>query len=205
MNKILQQIKEGTKYQLEQNQDIDFESEIYKIDKRSLKEIFRTELEKVSGEFINCSNNVNFVLQLNNLIKKKKWKTLFTYETQIIELFKNVNIPITNNEDEFKNLDAGINFCENLVARTGSVVVSSQQLAGRQLNVYAPALIIVAYKNQLVMDIHDALKNIQAKYKDNFPSLISAITGPSRTADIEKTLILGMHGAKELYVFYIEN
>ena len=129
---------------------------------------------------------------------------MFTYETQIIDLFKNVNIPITSEEKQFNQLEAGINFCENLVARTGSVVVSSQQLAGRQLNVYSPALIIVAYKNQLVLDIQDAITNIKTKYKNNFPSLISAITGPSRTADIEKTLILGMHGAKELYVFFIE-
>jgi L-lactate dehydrogenase complex protein LldG len=34
--------------------------------------------------------------------------------------------------------------------------------------------------------------------------MISNVTGPSRTADIEKTLVLGAHGPKELYVFLLE-
>ena len=60
MNNILQKIKDGTKFQLEQSKNIDFSSEIYKTDSSPLKDIFQTELEKVSGKFINCSNNVNF-------------------------------------------------------------------------------------------------------------------------------------------------
>ncbi|MFZ4706049.1 MAG: LUD domain-containing protein, partial [Bacteroidales bacterium] len=35
--------------------------------------------------------------------------------------------------------------------------------------------------------------------------LISVITGPSRTADIEKTLVMGAHGPRELFVFLIED
>ena len=205
MNKILEKIKECKKHQLQEKQNIDLNSEIYEIDELPAKDIFKTELEKVSGIFFYCSNNVNFVLKLNNLIQKKKWNNLFTYETQIIEQFKKVNIPITADESEFLTMEVGINFCEHLVAKTGSVVVSSNQTAGRQLNVYAPVLIIVAYKKQLVLDIADAITNIKNKYNDNLPSLISIITGPSRTADIEKTLILGMHGPKELYVFLIDN
>jgi L-lactate dehydrogenase complex protein LldG len=49
------------------------------------------------------------------------------------------------------------------------------------------------------------LRLIRKKYEDGFPSLISFITGPSRTADIEKTLVMGAHGPKELYVFLIED
>jgi len=42
------------------------------------------------------------------------------------------------------------------------------------------------------------------KYNGNMPSMISIATGPSRTADIEKTLVLGAHGPKEVYVFFID-
>ena len=204
MNNILQKIKDCKRHQLAEQKNLDLSSEIYELDESPLKDIFKTELEKVSGNFFYCSDNVNFVLKLNNLIQNKKWNNLFTYETQIVEQLKNVNIPISTNENEFLNLDVGINFCEYIVARTGSVIVSSKQTSSRQLNVFAPVLIIIAYKNQLVVDIGDALKNLTNKYKNNLPSLISTITGPSRTADIEKTLILGMHGPKELYVFFID-
>ena len=40
---------------------------------------------------------------------------------------------------------------------------------------------------------------------DKIPSLVSFITGPSRTADIEKTLVMGMHGPKEVYLFLIDD
>jgi len=43
------------------------------------------------------------------------------------------------------------------------------------------------------------------KYGGNFPSQMTVITGPSRTADIEKTLVMGAHGPKELYVFMIDD
>jgi len=46
---------------------------------------------------------------------------------------------------------------------------------------------------------------LKEKYPENMPSMVSNITGPSRTADIEKTLVLGAHGPKGLYVFLLEN
>ena len=42
------------------------------------------------------------------------------------------------------------------------------------------------------------------KYGNNIPSLITFATGPSRTADIEKTLVVGVHGPKEVYLFLVE-
>jgi len=64
--------------------------------------------------------------------------------------------------------------------------------------------ICVAFTNQLYSDVEDGIAFIQNKYKDAMPSFITFATGPSRTADIEKTLILGAHGPKEVYVFLIE-
>jgi hypothetical protein len=45
---------------------------------------------------------------------------------------------------------------------------------------------------------------MQAKYGDQMPSMISFATGPSRTADIEKTLVVGVHGPKEVYCFLLD-
>ena len=75
---------------------------------------------------------------------------------------------------------------------------------GRIANVYAPVHICIAYTKQLVYDIKDALLNIHQKYIQP-PSLISLATGPSRTADIEKTLVIGVHGPKEVFCFLIES
>jgi L-lactate dehydrogenase complex protein LldG len=46
---------------------------------------------------------------------------------------------------------------------------------------------------------------ITKKYGNKLPSMISMITGASRTADIEKTLVMGAHGPKELVLFLIDD
>jgi L-lactate dehydrogenase complex protein LldG len=92
-----------------------------------------------------------------------------------------------------------------LVARTGSIVLSSATESGRSTSVYAPVHICIAYTSQLVYDIKDALVSVQLKYGANLPSLITLATGPSRTADIEKTLVVGVHGPKEVFLFLVDD
>jgi L-lactate dehydrogenase complex protein LldG len=107
--------------------------------------------------------------------------------------------------NDISTCDASITGCELLIARTGSLLMSSAQLSGRTVSVYAPIHICVAYTNQLVYDIKEGLQVIRQKYSGKLPSLITLATGPSRTADIEKTLVVGVHGPGEVYVFLIEN
>ena len=80
-------------------------------------------------------------------------------------------------------------------------MVSSAQEGNRQIFIYPPIHIVVAEKHQIVDYLENAYSEVQKKYEKNLPSQIALITGPSRTADIEKTLILGAHGPKELHVF----
>jgi L-lactate dehydrogenase complex protein LldG len=106
---------------------------------------------------------------------------------------------------ELKDCDVSITSCEALVARTGGVVMSAAQQSGRTVSVYAPIHICIAYTNQLIYDVKDALQFIKEKYGEKLPSFITFATGPSRTADIEKTLVVGVHGPKEVYLFLVES
>ena len=83
--------------------------------------------------------------------------------------------------------------------------MSSAQTNGRTTSVYAPIHFCIAFTNQLVYDLKDALQGAKDKYGPNLPSLITFATGPSRTADIEKTLVVGVHGPKEVYLFLVES
>jgi L-lactate dehydrogenase complex protein LldG len=83
-------------------------------------------------------------------------------------------------------------------------MVSSSQGSGRKIFGHAPIHIIIARASQVVMEIGDALAAMKGKYGE-MPSQISLITGPSRTADIEKTLVLGAHGPRDLYVFLLND
>jgi len=46
---------------------------------------------------------------------------------------------------------------------------------------------------------------LKEKYNQQLPSLMTFATGPSRTADIEKTLVVGVHGPKQVYLFLVDS
>ncbi len=167
----------------------------------NLIETFKTELETISGKcFLSDSDN-ELASQIKNYLDTLKIQTVYCRDKQIIEFLIKHNIPQTSSEDEFETMQAGITPAEVLVARTGSVVVSSAGNSGRQMNVFPPVHIILANDTQIVNYPEDAIVNLRNKFGEDLPSQITFITGPSRTADIEKTLVLGAHGPKEFAVF----
>lgn len=101
---------------------------------------------------------------------------------------------------ELEQCDVGISECDALVAQTGSVVVTNRSAGGRALSVLPPHHIVLARREQLVADLPAAFELLQQKYAANYPSMISFITGPSRTGDIERILVLGAHGPKKLTI-----
>jgi len=126
---------------------------------------------------------------------------LFCRDKAILFHLKENCIPYSGHPADFETMQAGITSCEYLIARTGSVMVSSVSSFGRQMHAFPPVHIVVAKSTQLTNYYEDALIAMQQKYKGYLPSAITTITGPSRTADIEKTLVLGAHGPRELIVF----
>lgn len=96
--------------------------------------------------------------------------------------------------------DAGLTECDALVAQTGTLVVTSRTSGGRALSVLPPHHVVLARREQIVRDLAAALALVRRKYAPDFPSMISLVTGPSRTGDIERILVLGAHGPKKLTV-----
>ncbi len=161
-----------------------------------LEILFAEEFTKLLGKFAFCTNEKDMLLQLEHLIKTKEWTKIYCIEDKWNQQFSNtINL---------ETCDASITGCECLVARTGTIVMSAAQQSGRTVSVYAPIHICIAYTKQLVYDVKDALQLVKEKYNGNIPSLITFATGPSRTADIEKTLVTGVHGPKEVFLFLVD-
>ncbi len=163
---------------------------------------FAENFTKLQGKFSFCLNENELVEQLQSLIVTRKWDKIYCRESGLKESLSSAGFTI-NYSDDLITCDASITGCEFLVARTGSIVMSSAQQSGRTTSVYAPVHICIAYTSQLVYDVKDALTLAKNKYA-KLPSLITFATGPSRTADIEKTLVVGVHGPKEVYCFLID-
>ncbi|MEO6548660.1 MAG: LUD domain-containing protein [Ferruginibacter sp.] len=163
----------------------------------ALEITFAEQFTALQGKFAWCMDEQDLTSQLTNLIATKDWTKIYCRETKWTEQFSNTA--------DLPGCEAAITGCELLVARTGTIVMSTAQQSGRTVSVYAPVHICIGYTNQLVYDIKDALQLMKSKYKNIIPSLITFASGPSRTADIEKTLVTGVHGPKEVYLFLVDN
>ncbi len=185
--------------------DVNMLDDVFENNNESNDITFANEFTNVAGKFIFCSNENEFVENLKLAAVKDMWENIFCFNPIIKDILTQAEISFHENEKNIFQAKVGITTCEFLIARTGSVLVSSNQLAGRRLNVFPEIHVIIAFTSQLVYDIKNAFDGIRKKYNDDIPSMMSVITGPSRTADIEKTLVMGAHGPKEVYVFLIEN
>ena len=92
--------------------------------------------------------------------------------------------------------------CDCLVAMTGSIFVSTRSANGRAASVLPEKHLVVARREQIVPDLAAAFGLLRQRYGSRWPSAMSLITGPSRTADIEKTLVMGAHGPKRLALYF---
>lgn len=169
------------------------------------EEKFAKEFTLLGGKFVYCANEAELIEHLQALADTMKWKSIQAKDSFLLNLFSEKNIDLVQEAGDMHDIEIGLSLCECLVARTGSVILSSGQEHGRSLPVYAPIHIAIAFTSQVVWDISDSIYLMQKKYEGNIPSMISLTTGPSRTADIEKTLVVGVHGPKEVYVFLVES
>jgi L-lactate dehydrogenase complex protein LldG len=200
LKKIRKALTESTPLPFPQSEGNSF---LYQPAQQELEIQFAEEFSKLQGKFAFCLNIAELTAQLTTLLEEKSWTRLFCNEPAIRQMLgtafdeKMYDTPLAD-------CDASITTCESLVARTGSIVLSAAGISGRTASIYAPVHICIAFTRQLVYDIKDALQAIKEKYQEQPPSLISFATGPSRTADIEKTLVTGVHGPKEVYVFLVD-
>ncbi len=168
------------------------------------EENFAEAFIQLGGKFIFCDSEAEMVENLVLLHESRGWKHLLCTQPQIIQQFRQRGISILENADIYmEHADACLTGCEMLVARTGSILLSSGQHMGRTSSVFYPVHIVFAYADQIVGDIDTALLAMKKKYNDDLPSMINLCTGPSRTADIEKTLVVGVHGPGEVFCFFI--
>lgn len=167
--------------------------------------LFAEQFTAVAGQFVFCEDVIQFVENLVNLAEVRSWRKIYCWEPRLQQILESCEYPFYGTDANFMEAEVGITLCEFLIARNGSILVSNGNESGRRLSIYPHTHIVLAYTSQLVLDLKDAFRLLKQKYGEYLPSMISTITGPSRTADIEKTLVLGAHGPKELFVFLVDD
>ena len=160
-------------------------------------------------DFRVVGSTVEAAQQLAALAKENNWKRVASHKSPLAQsLVEKLGLPclLTNagyDVAELEQCDAAITGCDTLIAQTGSVLVTTQRAGGRALSVLPPHHVVIATRSQMVPDLATALQLARQRYAPNWPSFLSFITGPSRTGDIERILVLGAHGPKKLTVFLV--
>lgn len=168
--------------------------------------LFSRNARDLKAEFELVDTADQLLVRVRALMEAEKWAKIATHRGELTDLVvQKLGLPscLTDSPYDAKELercDVGITQCDALVAQTGSVLVTSRSAGGRALSVLPPHHVVLARRNQLLPDLVAAFGLLKKTYAANYPSFISFITGPSRTGDIERILVLGAHGPKRLTI-----
>lgn len=203
---ILERVRQALQHKSKQHPDpADTEHSPYVWHESSLLETFAANITAKAANLFIVHSKVELATQLQAYLAEAQLDPIYAWEPQVKAFLTEAGVAFRDNDDNLSEIAASITLTEALVARTGSLVVSSRQKAGRRLTIYPPTHIVLAHAHQLQPDVADGLRFVSDKYGDAMPSMVSLTSGPSRTADIEKTLVLGAHGPKQLTVFILND
>ncbi len=172
-------------------------------------DLFARNSAELKTMFLPCESLEAAQTMLRKLATQAGWQRLATHGTALAALFAQMlNLPRLNTDDgyatsELERCDASITECDALIAQTGSVLLTTRSGGGRALSVLPPHHVVIARHAQLLPDLPAAYALLHQRYSAAWPSFMTLITGPSRTADIERILVLGAHGPKRLTIFLI--
>lgn len=169
--------------------------------------LFAKNASDLKATFKLVRDEAELAAELKALSVTEKWQRVATHADAFTQAqVQQLGLPtiVTNvgyDKHELEQCDVGISGCDALIAQTSTVLVTSQTSGGRALSCLPPHHVVIARRDQLVADLPAAFALVKQRHGANYPSMISFITGPSRTGDIERILVLGAHGPKQLTIF----
>ena len=110
--------------------------------------------------------------------------------------------PIEESKDLLFEIDAAITTTRGGIAETGSLILWPTPDEPRLMSLVPPIHIAVLYASDIYSTFREAM--ISENWSSEMPTNALLISGPSKTADIEQTLVYGIHGCKELVVFVLK-
>ena len=112
--------------------------------------------------------------------------------------FSNIDTCSIDDPRELRDIDLAVLRCRFGVAENGAVWLTDSDLSHRALPFITQHCVLIIPKNGMVWNMHEAYQRIKQENYNGFGVFIS---GPSKTADIEQSLVIGAHGPKSLTVF----
>ncbi len=171
-------------------------------------EMFCARLESVGGQCAIVHDEGEASRALTQIIAELQTRVLakriaLSNAPLVLELARGLaveELQICPPVSELFSYDVGVTMAQAAIAETGTLILESEKERHRLVSLLPPVHIAVVRADDICLTIGDALKRVRGHVKEEMSRAITFITGPSRTADIELTLTVGVHGPKELYV-----
>ena len=175
----------------------------------NLIELFQQNLEAVDGHCIIAHSKgeiAGALTQIISALQKTKLRAQRIAISDAPELERLMHMTdleieelgITPNASDIFGFDVGITSAQAAIAETGTLVLDSAHERHRLVSLVPPVHIAIVDASTIYATLGETLAMLQ-NGKELSPA-VTFITGPSRTADIELTLTIGVHGPQELYV-----
>jgi|LGVF01.1.fsa_nt_gb L-lactate dehydrogenase complex protein LldG len=159
-------------------------------------QILQDTIESVGGEM----HFLNSVLDVDEKLKDLFPDVKMSYSNVKGVSFGNVELTGNLTAHDLAKLELAVLPGQFVVEENGSVFISNESMGNKMIPTITEYLVLVVPRSEVVKNMHEAYKIINLKNME-YGVFIS---GPSKTADIESTLVFGAHGAKNLAVFLVD-
>lgn len=158
-------------------------------------ELFKENLEAVAGHCVITTDVADVLKQILTDLRAER--------IAVSDAPELADFGVVPSASDLFNFEVGITRAQAAIAETGTLVLDSSCERNRLISVVPPVHIAIVAASRIYATLAEVLAMLQSG-KEVSPA-ITFITGPSRTADIELTLTIGVHGPKELYVIIDES
>ncbi len=213
--KILSRLR-GISEDYEEFQKINLDNSRKSFSKEENVKKFKKNIEASRAEVYLSTEN-NWCNILISIIKEKKIKKLLygrktdlgkklfhKFESNSIDIPELVDYkkPIEECKDLIFDIDSSITSTIGGIAETGSLILWPSSDEPRLMSLIPPIHIAILYAKTIHSNFIEAMS--MDNWIDKIPTNALLISGPSKTADIEQTIVYGVHGCKELVVLIIQ-
>lgn len=187
------------------------------LDPDELRSQFVAALKAVGGNAIEASTEANAVEKIGDVLRSAGVRSAAIGEGITTDAapavarlshagYQLTSIPQHNGphgalKQTLSAIDAGIVEADYGIASTGTLVMIADAARPRSLSLLPPVNIVLLRAARILPDLAAVLRTVGPQTVVAHPMVM--ITGPSRTADIEKRIVIGVHGPRELYVVVI--
>lgn len=224
---ILGRIRSGLHNKTGHGENMSGSPEAYSVEKRlsdvqkryiitsndSLIETLVKELTNVNAEVSRAKSGDQIIEYLKEVISKKDIKLFASWDTEFLNTLniakhlegEGLTHIKSRDKDEVAGAGIGITGVDYAIADTGTLVLLSDGNKPRSASLLPPIHIAIVKESNIVSNISQLFGILKQKLDngETVTTCMTFITGPSRTADIELNLTLGVHGPKELHVIIV--